>query len=853
MDILKYNNKVQDLINKQREYLQTLDPNVLNVLKALLKEAKRLNDDELIGYTYHSLAFANYFVVNNYNLFLKYLSLAAKHLFNVDNSKELMHVYYLIAIDALNKDLYDLAYHYFLLARVVAEDNNLKTSAAILDENIAHTLFTIGEYLEGRKFIKKCLKGIKKDPKHPHYINNLASCYMNDLGACLNLNLIDEANIAYLNAKEVIDKNKDIFKLDQLINFYLLSTRLSIKNNDKKAINDSLNEMLKLANEMNKSSSYVDDTRLLVHDVKMIVNDLINIKEYKLAEKIIDSLSVDSIVSNSTDSLRNIIETKIDYYEATNNKKKILQCYHEQDKLYIREKSKEIDNNEYIRNLINLINELQIAQVNSNLKNKEFKQSAETDALTGLSNRYVFNKQMDDIFENSYQNKSLFGIGLLDLDNLKDINDKLGHQKGDELLIEIASALSKLNDDERIKVARYGGDEFVIIFDNMEDKEINKALNKIYDYTDIKFSIGVSNGIPKDKIKPWDFLQAADNELYIVKTKKKNNEKQNDISVSKFKYQKMNKALSSDIKYTRKLEKALYNYDLNNKLDDPTNIYNSLKDLIEHDNELFIPITINNKQLNKLSKEKEISITSLDNLNISFNTIQKDNKYYIPLYTNNKDNAIKISSKNILNELDNKKDCLGYIINPNENDFILDKDMISYLKDYNKTSITYLYDGSVLDLHVDTIVNAANKSLMGGFGVDGAIHKAAGFELANECLKLNGCETGQAKMTKAYNIIDVDYIIHTVGPIYSNKKSDEIDLFNCYYNSLNLAKDNNLNTIAFPCISTGAYCYPLEDASIIAINAVNKWIKDNPDYPMIIYYCCYKEEEYEVYKKLLAK
>ena len=112
MDILKYNNKVQDLINKQREYLQTLDPNVLNVLKALLKEAKRLNDDELIGYTYHSLAFANYFVVNNYNLFLKYLSLAAKHLFNVDNSKELMHVYYLIAIDALNKDLYE---HYSLL------------------------------------------------------------------------------------------------------------------------------------------------------------------------------------------------------------------------------------------------------------------------------------------------------------------------------------------------------------------------------------------------------------------------------------------------------------------------------------------------------------------------------------------------------------------------------------------------------------------------------------------------------------------------------------------------------------------------------------------------------------------
>ena len=155
--------------------------------------------------------------------------------------------------------------------------------------------------------------------------------------------------------------------------------------------------------------------------------------------------------------------------------------------------------------------------------------------------------------------------------------------------------------------------------------------------------------------------------------------------------------------------------------------------------------------------------------------------------------------------------------------------------------------GDITKLDCDGIVNAANRSLLGGGGVDGAIHRAAGPELLAECRTLHGCRTGEAKITKGYRL-KAKYIIHTVGPIYSGTAEDAAQLADCYRNSLNLAKEHDVHSIAFPAISTGVYGYPLEDATEIAAKTVAQWLEDHADYAMQVIFCCFDARTERVYQ-----
>lgn len=158
--------------------------------------------------------------------------------------------------------------------------------------------------------------------------------------------------------------------------------------------------------------------------------------------------------------------------------------------------------------------------------------------------------------------------------------------------------------------------------------------------------------------------------------------------------------------------------------------------------------------------------------------------------------------------------------------------------------------GDITKLDCDGIVNAANRSLLGGGGVDGAIHRAAGPELLAECRTLHGCRTGEAKITKGYRL-RAKYIIHTVGPIYSGTAEDAAQLADCYRNSLNLAKEHDVHSIAFPAISTGVYGYPLEDATEITVKTVAQWLEDHADYAMQVIFCCFDARTERVYQARL--
>jgi O-acetyl-ADP-ribose deacetylase (regulator of RNase III) len=163
-----------------------------------------------------------------------------------------------------------------------------------------------------------------------------------------------------------------------------------------------------------------------------------------------------------------------------------------------------------------------------------------------------------------------------------------------------------------------------------------------------------------------------------------------------------------------------------------------------------------------------------------------------------------------------------------------------------------LSNDDITKMQVDAIVNAANRTLLGGGGVDGAIHRAAGRELLAECRTLNGCPTGYAKMTKGYNL-PAKYVVHAVGPVWRGGNKNEAALLkSCYETALKLSKEKACKSVAFPNISTGIYRFPKEKAAEIAIEAVENFLSAN-SLPEVVYFVCFDKENYILYERLLKQ
>lgn len=292
-------------------------------------------------------------------------------------------------------------------------------------------------------------------------------------------------------------------------------------------------------------------------------------------------------------------------------------------------------------------------------------------------------------------------------------------------------------------------------------------------------------------------------------------------------------------------------------------VFNALHSGFDNDMQLIVPLETSEAVLQMLGDTEKLKagdvFTVAQDTALKFRRLAADEegKYYVPAFTSRRElekgevsSSINQTLKDLLEAASGWENCRGCIIDPWDRKLVIARDMIAAVMDYSPSSHIEFVRGSVVEMHADAIVNAANNSLLGGGGVDGAIHRAAGPGLLQECRTLNGCRTGEAKITKAYKISHADHIIHTVGPVYAGRPQDAQLLSSCYSNSLELAYKNGCKSIAFPGISTGIYGYPIEEAARISLQTVRHWLDEHKDTVMNIYFCCFKDREMDAYKRV---
>ena len=318
---------------------------------------------------------------------------------------------------------------------------------------------------------------------------------------------------------------------------------------------------------------------------------------------------------------------------------------------------------------------------------------------------------------------------------------------------------------------------------------------------------------------------------------------------------------AAEIKNNTKLRKLIKDF-LDSDEDVPQGVFDYLKEM-KGKSRVLAPVDISDENMSKFKNAGDDDIQ----FEVDMKLIEdEEGNTWIPLFTSEETAAadddpdddsdlLPFFIGDVFEQIKDSDDINGAVIDPWTNGFPIPSEIVDDLfdeddDDEDAAGINLVKSG-IEELDTDCIVNSANNTLVpGAGGVDKDIHDAAGEGLAAECRSLHGCGTGEAKITDAYDL-DAQYVIHTVGPIYSGKPKDADDLANCYESCLYTAREHGLHSIAFPCISTGYFGYPKEEACDIAVQTILGWLGDNDDYDMSITFCCKDDENYDIYQNYL--
>lgn len=522
MNIKDYNNEIQTLNSELMLARSSMSGSYIGICNRLVRAAKRLDDNNLVGYAYYYLADAYYLLSTDYRKFNQNLLKAIEYLQAEGDKEHLARCYNLLGIDSLNHGNSEMALDFFMRGIKYCEDLPDSAIPGFMEFNIGHIYYTCDDMKSALSYVRSAYKHIRRNRRESLYYRNILFCHLMQTGCYIKLGKRDS----------VLKCLESIRKLSQSPNFNeeimgsipVLDTKLRACHflGDKEGFDKCFNAL----NEMIRNNKFsLDDMEDVFNTARFYlsigkVEDAIRIARY--TENSLGDLNISNIRLNHA-------RLRCEIYQMTSDNK-ARQAALEDFFRYTQEFEKE--KMESYRFFARMREKLARIEKENNMLQKK----AQTDELTGLGNRYGLNQFADHAFEKAYEKGRHLAVELLDVDNFKEFNDTYGHQVGDLCLKHIAGAIRQLCDSRSgVHGFRYGGDEFVVIYENMKDDRILECARglreKVDDIPDeikkyvgdkkVSISQGIRNSVPQETSKLWDYMYAADNALYDVKKSKK--------------------------------------------------------------------------------------------------------------------------------------------------------------------------------------------------------------------------------------------------------------------------------------------------------------------------------------------
>ena len=517
-------NNYDELNRDLLKLLSAQDPKALDAIAKIKKIGVDKKDNQIIGYAYYRYAYFYYFSVPDVTLFRKNVQKAIQYLLRSEDKEYLGGAYNLVAYDAIDQACYDIAYAYYMIAVKTAEQVEGIALPGLIEANAGRLLVELGDYKKGQKQLQHAVRTIAKFKDMYVYNYNMILTYAEIALASFLLNELDSVEKALKNMQRYLLKaNEEEIHLSKT--YHLLTTIYhALLRKDDNQIDHSIDALIEHWNSLS-----TNETIGSIFELESLCSYMLEHDYITQVAKLLKASTVLKEDDNLTITLR-YYNLQISYYEKIHDLTHLKECLRKQHEIQKKYNAELAHMRKYSMEFSDMSVNLTKEREKANIDHDTLQQQANTDSLTGLPNRNAMNRYLEEKFVEAKNNQSSFGIGIIDIDDFKNYNDQYGHQLGDQCLERVGKALLSFSENPNLFCARFGGDEFVVGYFDLSDKEIQDLANQMQEKVSketahinrkvkksIHISQGIHNAIPDATTKLWDYLYIADEKLYMKK------------------------------------------------------------------------------------------------------------------------------------------------------------------------------------------------------------------------------------------------------------------------------------------------------------------------------------------------